>query len=298
MSAYPALRKDNLKGLLVTVARLIKRHRATLLVMDGLARVGAFAASHTEFQMFIHELNVLLEFTGCTAVLLTDSTAEDIGYPARTMVDGLFELRDRLEGVRAVRELVVTKFRGGPLLRGVHFFEIDDDGIRLYPRLEARLAKPSHEPAVSKERMSSGLLGLDRMTGGGLAEGTSTLVLGASGTGKTMLVLHFLSAGFTRKEPSLYFGFFESPARLLGKGDQLGLPGVVAENIILLRQLEIDSELRRAVAVIKTRESAHDQKVRELKIGNRGLEVGEPFELRRGRSEGGARVQRGKGEAP
>jgi len=273
---------------------------------------------------------------------------------------------------------------------------MDDDGIRLYPRLEARLAKPSHEPAVSKERMSSGVPGLDRMTGGGLAEGTSTLVLGASGTGKTMLGLHFLSAGSSRKEPSLYFGFFESPARLLGKGDQLGLrltaqarsggleviwqpagelimdalaerllqsvqknqvkrlvidglagfeeslskpdrlshffkaltnelrglgvttlvtgetreyiepqvelplrglPGVVAENIILLRQLEIDSELRRAIAVIKTRESAHDQKVRELKIGNRGLEVGEPFELRRGRTAG-ARVRRGQGQSP
>ena len=298
VSGYPALRTDNLRGLVAMVAKLIKRHRATLLVMDGLARISSFASSSIEFKEFIHELNILLEFTGCTVVLLTDNASEDIGYPARTMVDGLVELRDRMEGLRAVRELVVSKFRGGPFLRGVHFFEIDDDGIRLYPRLEARRAQPSREPAASNKRMSSGVAGLDAMTLGGLAEGTSTLVLGASGTGKTMLVLHFLSAGFTRKEPSLYFGFFESPARLLGKGDQLGLPGVVAENIILLRQLEIDSELRRAVAVIKTRESAHDQKVRELKIGNRGLEVGEPFELRRGRSEGGARVQRGKGEAP
>ena len=390
VSGYPVLRKENLKGLLTMVAKLIKRHRASLLIIDGLARVGAFASSHTDFKQFIHELNVLLEFTGCTAVLLTDSADDEIGYPARTMVDGLLELHDRMEGVRAVRELVVTKFRGGPFLRGVHFFEIDDDGIRLYPRLEARLAKPSREPAASRKRMSSGVAGLDRMTRGGLAEGTSTLVLGASGTGKTMLGLHFLSAGFARKEPSLYFGFFESPARLLAKGDELGLklsaqagsdafeviwqpagelimdalaerllqrvqknqvkrlvidglagfekslskpdrlthffkaltnelrglgvttlvtgetreyiepqvklplrglPGVVAENIILLRQLEIDSELRRAVAVIKTRESAHDQKVRELTIGDGGLHVGEPFGAR-------ARVKRGKGQAP
>lgn len=396
VSGYPVLRKDNLKGLLTMVAKLIRRHQATLLVIDGLARVGAFANSSTDFKQFIHELNVLLEFTGCTAVLLTDSTAEDIGYPARTMVDGLFELRDRLEGVRSVRELVVTKFRGGPFLRGVHFFEIDDDGIRLYPRLEARLARPSREPVASKRRISSGVAGLDRMTGGGLAEGTSTLVLGASGTGKTMLGLHFLAAGFAKKEPSLYFGFFESPARLLSKGDELGLklsahdgsgafeviwqpagelimdalaerlldrvqkhkvqrlvidglagfedslarpdrlthffkaltnelrglgvttlvtgetreyiepqvklplrglPGVVAENIILLRQLEIDSELRRALAVIKTRESAHDQTVRALTIGDRGLEIGEPFGARAPHAAV-ARGKRRKGRAP
>ena len=394
VSAYPVLRKDNLKGLLVMVSKLIRGHKASLVVIDGLARVGSFATSHTDFKEVIHELNVLLEFTGCTAVLLTDSAAEDIGYPARTMVDGLFELRDHLEGVRSVRELVVTKFRGGPFLRGVHFFDIDDDGIRLYPRLEARLALPTRPPVVSKERLSTGLAGLDRMTGGGFAEGTTTLILGASGTGKTMLGLHFLAGGFARKEPSLYFGFFESPARLLGKGDELGLklsphegkgfeviwqpagelimdalaerllervqksgvkrlvidglagfeellsrpdrlthffkaltnelrglgvttvitgetreyiepqvrlplrglPGVVAENIILLRQVEVDSELRRAVAVIKTREGAHDQKVRELTIGSGGLEIGAPFGSRPPRVSG--RAKRGKGQAP
>ena len=395
VSGYPVLRKDSLKGVLTLVAKLIKKHRATLLVIDGMARLSAFASSHTDFKQFIHELTVLLEFTGCTAVMLTDSTADDIGYPARTMVDGLFELRDRLEGVRSVRELVVTKFRGGPFLRGMHFFEIDDDGIRLYPRLEARLAKPSRELVVSKERMGTGLPGLDRMTGGGLSAGTTSLVLGASGTGKTMLGLHFLAQGFARKEPSLYFGFFEAPARLLGKGDALGLqltahegngfeviwqpagelimdalaerllehvqkrqvkrlvidglagfeellsrpdrlshffkaltnelrglgvttlvtgetreyiepqihlplrglPGVVAENIILLRQLEIDSELRRAIAVIKTRETAHDQQVRDLTIGDRGLEIGERFGARPPPAPGG-REKRGKGQAP
>ena len=396
VSGYPALRTDNLRGLVAMVAKLIKRHRATLLVMDGLARISSFAPSSIEFKQFIHELNVLLEFTGCTVVLLTDNANDDIGYPARTMVDGLVELRDRMEGLRAVRELVVTKFRGGPFLRGVHFFEIDDDGIRLYPRLEARRAQPSREPAASNKRMSSGVAGLDAMTFGGLAEGTSTLVLGASGTGKTMLGLHFLAAGFAPKQPSLYFGFFESPARLLRKGDELGLrltsqagsgafeviwqptgelimdalaerllervqknqvkrlvidglagfedslarpdrlthffkaltnelrglgvttlvtgetseyiepqiklplrglPGVVAENIVLLRQVEIDSELRRAVAVIKTRESAHDQKVRELIIGDRGLEVRAPFRPRPARA-GTDRGRRGKARAP
>lgn len=404
VSGYDALRAEKLKGVVSFVRKLIKRHGATLLVFDGMTRLGSFASNTVEFKQFVHELNVLLEFTGCTALLLTDSSAEmDLGYPAKTMVDGLIELRDRLEGLRSVREMMVTKFRGSAFLRGAHFFDIDFDGLHFYPRVEARLATPSQEPAASKERLSLGISGLDRMTGGGLAEGTSGLVLGSSGTGKTLLGLHFLASGLASKEPSLYFGFFESPARLRKKGDDLGLklsghartglfeivwqpagelildalaerlldlvaekkikrlvidglagfveapsaperltyffkaltnelralgvttlltvemrelfgPDVkvpllglatVAENIVFLRQVEIASELRRAVAVMKTRENAHDDKVRELTITDAGLVVGDPFETEKEVLRGGAsgttgpaspRGKRGKGE--
>jgi circadian clock protein KaiC len=291
------------------------------------------------------------------------------------MVDGLIELRDVMDGARAVRELTVSKFRGSGYLRGTHFFEIDADGIRLYPRLAARLARPSKMPAALSSRVEFGIAGLDRMMGGGAPEGTTTIVLGSSGTGRTTLGLHFLAAGFAKREPGLYFGFFESPPRLLRKGDQLGLQltsnaekglleivwqpageliidalaerllevvsrrkikrmvidglagfeestvrterlghffkaltnelrglGVtsvvteelrelfasdirmpvlasagVVENIIVLRRLEAASELKRAIAVLKTRETPHDDKLRELAITDRGLEVREPF---------------------
>ena len=66
----------------------------------------------------------------------------------------------------------------------------------------------------------------------------------------------------------------------------LGL-ATIAENIILLRQVEIASELKRAIAVMKTRESAHDNKVRELTITDRGMAVGEPFRLQQAVLRGG-----------
>ncbi len=377
VSGYNELRegKQSLKALLGLVRKLIKRHGATLLVLDGIARVGSFAESAVDFKEFVHELNVLLTFTGCTGLLLSDSSAEDVGYPARTMVDGLLELRDVMDGVRAVRELIVLKFRGSGYLRGAHFFEIDEQGLRVYARIEARLAAPSSIPTASGQRLSFGVASLDQMLGGGISEGTSTLVLGSSGTGKTILGLHFLAAGLAKREPALYFGFFESPPRLLRKADELGLKlsqhvekggleiiwqptgelimdalaerllegvqrrkvkrlvidglagfeesvvrperlahffksvtnelaglGVttllteemrelfgpeivvplnglssVAENIILVRQIEIASELKRAIAVMKTRETSHDSMLRELSITDHGLEVGDPF---------------------
>src|SRR5204863_3877322 len=106
--------------LLDLVRKLVRTHKATLLVIDGLIRVGSIAQSVIEFKQFVHELNVLLGFTGATTLMLTDNEAQDIGYPARTMVDGLFELRDVMDGVRAVRELMVAKFRGSGFLRGAH----------------------------------------------------------------------------------------------------------------------------------------------------------------------------------
>jgi circadian clock protein KaiC len=392
VSGYEALRKENLKGLFTLTSKIIKAHRATLIVIDGLVRVGTFANSVIEFKQFIHELNVLLSFTGSTALLLTDSLTEDVGYPARTMVDGLIELRDVMDGARAVRELTVTKFRGSGYLRGAHFFEIDSSGIRLYARLEARLAKPSRVPAPISSRLAFGIPGLDRMMGGGPSAGTTTMVLGSSGTGRTILGLHFLAAGFAKREPALYFGFFESPPRLLQKGDQLGLEltknaekglleivwqpagelimdalaerllevvttrkikrvvidglagfeestvrterlghffkaltnelrglGVttlvteelrsmfasevkapllasagVVENIILLRRLEAASELKRAIAVLKTRETAHDDKLRELAITDRGIEVREPFVSQESVLAGGSPTKPGR----
>src|SRR5258707_15475930 len=71
--------------------------------------------------------------------------------------------------------------------------------------------------------MPLGIPGFDAMMGGGPPEGTGTLVLGSSGTGKTILGMHFLAEGARLKEPGLYFGFFESPPRFLKKADDLGL---------------------------------------------------------------------------
>jgi circadian clock protein KaiC len=377
VSGYDTLRKDGLKGLFTLLRKMIKQTGVTLLIVDGIIRAESTATSSEEFKIFIHELNIALALLGCTAILLTNALAENGSYAARTMVDGLIQIDDVMDGVRAVRQLIVLKFRGSDYLRGAHFFEIGNKGMRVYARVEAIFAMPSSVPAATTERRAFGIDGLDQMMRGGVPEGTATLMLGSSGTGKTILGMHFLSEGARRKEPGLYFGFFESPARFLHKGDDLGLqlskyarsglldtiwqptgglimdalaerlfetvrlnkvkrvvidgisgfeesvvrperlgmfftsvanelrglgvttllteemrelfgsevqipiPGVAgfAENIVLVRQLEILSALKRAIAVMKMRETGHDDRLRELKITDKGMEVGDPFEL-------------------
>jgi circadian clock protein KaiC len=223
LSAYRTLEEEGLDGLITLIRGAIRDHRATMLILDGLVSAEAIAQSELSFKKFIHELHTLVTYVDCTTILLTNESARPV-RPEDTMVDGIIELTDQLVGLRAVRELVVRKFRGSSHFRGRHFFDITSDGVRVWPRIEVVLASPPPAPAAFEELMPFDVDGLDNMLGGGLVRGSSTLLFGPSGAGKTLLGLTFLAAGRARRERSMYFGFFESPQRLLAKGHHIGLP--------------------------------------------------------------------------
>jgi circadian clock protein KaiC len=222
VSGYRVLEEHGLDSLLDLIRELIRKHRATILVLDGLVSAEEFAPSELAFKKFIHELNTLVPFVGCTTFLLTNGKTK-AACPEHTMVDGLVELGDPLVGLRATRELVVRKFRGSNHLRGKHVFEITNDGITVYPRLEALLANRQAIPAEKRTMHSFAVPEFDAMLGGGVPSGSTTMLLGPSGSGKTTLGLQFLAAGARQDENGLYFGFFESPPRLVAKGDAVGL---------------------------------------------------------------------------
>ena len=376
VSAYRVLTQEGLKGLLELLRQLIREHRATMLVLDGLVSASASAPNELAFKEFVHELNTLVSVIGCTTFLLTNGHSPKDVHPEHTMVDGLIELTDELIGVRAVRELIVRKFRGSGHLRGRHVFQISQQGITVYPRAEAMLSDPIAIPGEYKTRVPVGVPALDEMLHGGLLRGSATLLMGPSGSGKTLLGLQFLAEGVAKGEPCLYFGFYESPPRLVGKGQGIGLDllggvksgllemiwqppvelvldalavkilaaikrrgvhrllvdglmgfkestvhterinrffaaftnelralevttvfteemrmlfgpevetpvkglSALVENHLFLRQLEWKGELRRVLAILKTRESGHDPALRELIIGDRGIQIGGRFD--------------------
>ena len=222
ISGYNVLENEGLSGLVKFIGRAVREHRATLLVIDGLATAVAIAPSHIDYRRFLHELQVLVETLGCTTFLLNQPNRESV-HQEHTMVDGLVYMADRLIGPRAIREIEITKFRGSDFPRGRHPFEITDDGILIHPRLETLLPHPSNPIVASEGRKSFGVRRLDDMIMGGLPSGSATVVLGAPGSGKTILGLHFLNQGLHEGEPASYFGFYESPQRLLAKANALGL---------------------------------------------------------------------------
>ena len=224
LSGYAALEEDGLHGLVDLLRRVIRERRASLLVIDGLETAAAAADAHLVLRRFIHELHSFTETVGCTALLLAIPGPGPGTFSAeQAMVDGLIELHDIRSGLRALREIVVAKLRGSAYLRGGHRFAITDAGLRVYPRTEALLASPPEAAAGERAACGFDIPRLDEMLGGGLLSGSTTMLFGSPGSGKTVLGLHFLAAGARQEQPGLYFGFYETPARVAGKADDLGL---------------------------------------------------------------------------
>ena len=224
VTGYPALEKDKLKGLLGLLKKMVRDHDASFLVIDGFVMLGSAAESDVETKKFVHELQVFVELVGCTTLVLTGTTNGDEPYPLRTMVDGLLELRLGAVGMEAARTLEIPKFRGDGVLLGRHLFEISGAGVTIYPRTESLRGRALPSPAAAEGPPSAfDIPGLDAMLAGGVSPSSVTMLLGAPGSGKTLLGLSFLAAGAARGDSAVYFGFFETPADVSRRADGIGI---------------------------------------------------------------------------
>ncbi len=111
ISGYQALQDGGLAGLLQLLQQAIRDHRASLVVLDGLATVQAVAESNLHFEQFIQQLHAFIDLVGCTGLLVTARDGER-RHPEDAMVDRLLVLSDQAIGLRSSRELDVRKFRG------------------------------------------------------------------------------------------------------------------------------------------------------------------------------------------
>jgi circadian clock protein KaiC len=211
-------------GVLDMLRAALHQDRPAVLVIDGFRTVEQAACSSHKLIMFVQGLQALATLTGTTGLLLSCSPAGHPG-PEQALVEGVLDLENQLQELRAVRTLTVRKFRGGNHLPGQHVFHIDGKGVRVSPRMEARrlTEAPAGLPSQS-DRIRFGLPGLDRTLGDGLPAGSTTLVLGPTGAGKTLLGLHLLAEGARLGELSMHFGFFEMPSVLLARARGLSLP--------------------------------------------------------------------------
>lgn len=221
VSGYTALRDNGLDGLLSLVRRTVREQEASMLVIDGIESVCEVAPGTQVFREWVHELQGLALLAECTTLMLTNLRDRD--HVENGLVDGLFQLTDELVGPRALRQLTVHKFRGSDYLRGKHEVEITETGMVIHPRTEIQFDKPAQDATEARIRMEFGVEELDKMLGGGVPSGSATALLGAPGTGKTMLGLSFLLAGAQRGQKGYYFGFYEPPPRLIEKVAAVGL---------------------------------------------------------------------------
>jgi circadian clock protein KaiC len=265
LNALGAITEGGLPGLLELVRHMVRDHRATLLVLDGMVTAETLAKSDEEYKRFISELQTWVGVVGCTVLFVTSSGLGVKVSPEHTMVDGIIELTSERIGMQNTRYVAVTKLRGSAFLEGQHSYLITSDGLAVYPRMEAQL--PSDGATPASERVTTGISGLDEVIGGGIVARSTTLFLGSSGAGKTIMGLQFLAEGARRGEKCLHFGFYEPPSSVLAKADRLHLDftrlvddGVLFVQWLRPAEIHIDALVDKLLTVVR------EEKIRRLFI--------------------------------
>jgi circadian clock protein KaiC len=363
---------ETTQALLADVERIKPRR----IVFDSLSELRLLAGSPLRYRRQILALKQFFAKRRVTVLLLDDLTGTDRDLQVQSIAHGALSLEQTNPdyGVDR-RRLRVVKYRGRNFRGGYHDYLIRRGGIIVYLRLVAA----EHRGNKLRGKISSDVPALDALLGGGLEEGTSTLIVGAAGTGKSTIAAQFACAAAKRGQHSALFIFDESSETLITRAAGLGIelqkyveagnvliqpvdpaelspgefvhhirsaveshnasvividslngylnamPGerflvvqlhellmylghhgvatiligahqgligtamitpvdasYLADAVILLRYFEARGEVRQAISVVKKRGSKHERTIREFRLGNGQLEVGEPLRQFRG----------------
>lgn len=195
------------------ILAFIQEYRPSLIVIDSFKALSDLMPDQATWRRVLYRLAGLLSAYDTTSFWVGEYTGEAIGHlPEFAVADGILELTREQLGSRDTRYLRVVKLRGSNFLDGMHALRITPGGLEIYPRLVTPRLAPDY--AASPQRLQTGIAGLDLMIESGWLRGTSTLVIGPSGAGKTVLGLHFLREGARLGEPGLLVGFQENPVQL------------------------------------------------------------------------------------
>ncbi|BAT60536.1 circadian clock protein kinase KaiC [Variibacter gotjawalensis] len=345
----------------------VKPHR---VVIDSLSEIRLLAQSSLRYRRQILSLKHYFAQAQTTVLMLDDLTMEVMDKTVHSIAHGVFRLEETAPDYGAERRRMrVLKYRGRRFRGGFHDFALSNAGAHVFPRL----VSAEHKLGFKREVISSGTERLDALLGGGVERGSSLLIIGPAGAGKSLLALTFIKSAVARGETAAMFVFDEELGLLFDRakgldidlqamvdqkrlhieqvdaaelspgefsqrvrrcveqrgaqtvvldslnGFQAAMPeenalilhmhellqflnrrgastiltvaqhGLVgdmkapvdvtylADTVILLRFFEAFGRVRRAISVIKKRASAHEDTIREYRIGQRGVTLGEPL---------------------
>ena len=184
----------------------------------------------------IYDLASRVAHSDAVLILVGEYSAEETrSQPEFAVADGILQLENEADGPVDRRWLRVLKLRGGETSTGQHSFHLTDNGFELFPRLESTL--PRRVPTQTG-RASFGDQRLDAAIGGGIPRGDSTLLVGPSGVGKTLLGLSFLAAGLAEGERCLHVSFQESETQVREKAESAGWDwSTVSDEQLVIKQI-------------------------------------------------------------
>lgn len=209
----PAVTKNGISALNKRIEQAIHEQSPKIIVIDSFKALHDISQSISEMRHLLYEFTSMVTAYETTVFLVGEYTREQSrSFPEFATADGIVELLRSAEGTRDERFLRVLKLRGSAYMEGSHAFKISHKGLEVYPRLVTPEIPKSF--TLVEKRVTTGVEGLDELLHGGLWEGSTTLLAGPTGAGKTTFSLQFVIDGVQKGIPGLFVNFEENPTQL------------------------------------------------------------------------------------
>ena len=208
-----ALTSGGLDAALTSLSGHLKELHPSIVVFDSIRALRAFAGDEASYRLFLDSMTRQLTASATTVIWIDEyprQSAQDAAEFA--VVDAIVALDLKQLNEREQRTLQVLKLRGSAFLSGQHAYRLSASGFSVFPRLADELNVATY--ALDGRRISSGVPALDQMLADGFWPGSSTLVVGPTGVGKTLVGLHFLFEGARNGENVIHATFQENLTQL------------------------------------------------------------------------------------
>jgi circadian clock protein KaiC len=202
------------------VLSIVEECKPKRVVLDSLSELQLLASNPLVYRRQVLAFKQFFASRACTALFLDDRTASEGDLQVRSIAHGVISL-ERMStdygGIR--RRLEVVKYRGIAFREGLHDYKIQHGGLVVFPRLVAAETRE----ITSRRQFVTGLTELDTLLGGGIEEGSSTLIAGPPGTGKSTFAAMFVASCLKQGQNAAMFVFEESASNFLNRADALNI---------------------------------------------------------------------------
>ena len=242
----------------------VERAQPRRVVIDSLSEIRLLAQSSLRYRRQVLALKHYFAKHGATVLLLDDLTTENLDKTVHSVAHGVIRLEELAPEYGAERRRVrVIKYRGRKFRGGFHDFMIRTGGLEVYPRL----VSAEHKTAFDRRPMPSGVAGLDAVLGGGVERGSSCLILGPAGTGKSLMALYFVLAAIKRGEKAAFFAFDEELGLLFDRTRAFGidLEALRASGDLIVQQVDA-AELSPGEFTAQVRDCVNEKGIKTVVI--------------------------------
>jgi len=216
----------------------VERSKAQRIVLDSLSEIRLLAQSSLRYRRQILAMKHYFARHGATVLLLDDLTTDTLDKTVHSVAHGVIRLEEMTPDYGGERRrLRVVKYRAQGFRGGYHDFVIRAGGARVFPRLVASESRRT----LSRGRIATGLPAFDGLLGGGIEQGTSTLLLGPAGSGKSTLAWQFVAEAVRKGDKAAMFIFDEELGLLVDRAKPLGFDFAAMQATGLLQITQLDA---------------------------------------------------------